>query len=199
MLKGKIAVVTGGTRGIGYAIVKKYLENGAKVILFGSRQETVDKALASLKEENPEWEVSGACPSLTDAKEVADEIQAIHRKYGKIDILVNNAGVSDSMMTIDCNPEHFQEIINLNVNAVQYHRPLRSLPSCSGWERVLPLSASPPKRLVISVRAGLARSNPLCVSSLVQSLIYIFGITSAFVSKLTRICASKSVHSLIDN
>ena len=118
MLKGKIAVVTGGTRGIGYAIVKKYLENGAKVILFGSRQETVDKALASLKEENPEWEVSGACPSLTDAKEVADEIQAIHRKYGKIDILVNNAGVSDSMMTIDCNPEHFQEIINLNVNAV---------------------------------------------------------------------------------
>ena len=118
MLKGKIAVVTGGTRGIGYAIVKKYLENGAKVILFGSRQETVDKALASLKEENPEWEVSGACPSLTDAKEVADEIQAIHRKYGKIDILVNNAGGSDSMMTIDCNPEHFQEIINLNVNAV---------------------------------------------------------------------------------
>ena len=118
MLKGKIAVVTGGTRGIGYAIVKKYLENGAKVILFGSRQETVDKALASLKEENPEWEVSGACPSLTDAKEVADEIQAIHRKYGKIDILVNNAGVSDGMMTIDCNPEHFQEIINLNVNAV---------------------------------------------------------------------------------
>ena len=118
MLKGKIAVVTGGTRGIGYAIVKKYLENGAKVILFGSRQETVDKALASLKEENPEWEVSGACPSLTDAKEVADEIQAIHRKYGKIDILVNNAGVSDIMMTIDCNPEHFQEIINLNVNAV---------------------------------------------------------------------------------
>lgn len=118
MLKGKIAVVTGGTRGIGYAIVKKYLENGAKVILFGSRQETVDKALASLKEENPEWEVSGACPSLTVAKEVADEIQAIHRKYGKIDILVNNAGVSDSMMTIDCNLEHFQEIINLNVNAV---------------------------------------------------------------------------------
>ena len=98
MLKGKIAVVTGGTRGIGYAIVKKYLENGAKVILFGSRQETVDKALASLKEENPEWEVSGACPSLTDAKEVADEIQAIHRKYGKIDILVNNAGITKDML-----------------------------------------------------------------------------------------------------
>lgn len=48
MLKDKVAVVTGGTRGIGYAIVKKYLENGAKVVLFGSRAETVEKALASL-------------------------------------------------------------------------------------------------------------------------------------------------------
>ena len=54
MLKGKVAVVTGGTRGIGYAIVKKYLENGAKVVLFGSRDETVNKALAALKEENPD-------------------------------------------------------------------------------------------------------------------------------------------------
>ena len=59
MLKGKVAVVTGGTRGIGYCIVKKYLENGAKVILFGSRKETVDKALDSLKAENAGWEVEG--------------------------------------------------------------------------------------------------------------------------------------------
>ena len=122
MLKGKIAVVTGGTRGIGYAIVKKYLENGAKVILFGSRQETVDKALASLKEENPEWEVSGACPSLTDAKEVADEIQAIHRKYGKIDILVNNAGVLESgLKPIDrFNDDDLDRIINTNEKGTMY-------------------------------------------------------------------------------
>ena len=53
MLKGKVAVVTGGTRGIGFAIVKKYLENGAKVVLFGSKAETVEKALAALKQENP--------------------------------------------------------------------------------------------------------------------------------------------------
>lgn len=51
MLQNKIAVVTGGTRGIGYAIVQKFLQNGAKVVLFGSREETVVKAVASLKEE----------------------------------------------------------------------------------------------------------------------------------------------------
>ena len=60
MLQNKIAVVTGGTRGIGYAIVQKFLQNGAKVVLFASREETVVKAVTSLKEENPDWDVSGA-------------------------------------------------------------------------------------------------------------------------------------------
>ena len=55
MLKDKVAIVTGGTRGIGYAIVHKFLQHGAKVVLFGSREETVAKAVASLKEENPDW------------------------------------------------------------------------------------------------------------------------------------------------
>ena len=94
MLKDKIAVVTGGTRGIGYAIVKKYLENGAKVILFGSRPETVEKALSSLKSENPSWPVEGFHPNLSDAKEVAKTIEGINEKYGRIDILVNNAHAS---------------------------------------------------------------------------------------------------------
>ena len=62
MLQNKIAVVTGGTRGIGYAIVQKFLQNGAKVVLFGSREETVVKAVTSLKEENPDWDVSDSTP-----------------------------------------------------------------------------------------------------------------------------------------
>lgn len=118
MLKGKVAVVTGGTRGIGYAIVKKYLENGAKVVLFGSREETVTKALASLKEENADWEVSGDYPNLKDAKAVEAAIEKVKEKYGKIDILVNNAGVSDSKPVTDYTAEHFENIIQLNVNAI---------------------------------------------------------------------------------
>ena len=118
MLKGKVAVITGGTRGIGYATVKKFLENGAKVVLFGSRQETVDKALASLKEENSEWEVSGAWPNLSDADEVAKEIELVKEKYGRIDILVNNAGISDSTKIDDYTSEKFAKIMQLNVNAI---------------------------------------------------------------------------------
>lgn len=118
MLKGKIAVITGGTRGIGYATVKKFLENGATVVLFGSRQETADKAVASLKAENQAWEVSGAWPNLLDAAEVAKEIEKIKEKYGRIDILVNNAGVSDSKPLDDYTSEHFTKIMQLNVNAI---------------------------------------------------------------------------------
>ncbi len=120
MLKGKVAVVTGGTRGIGYCIVKKYLENGAKVILFGSRKETVDKALDSLKAENAGWEVEGMYPALTNPKEVVAAIKQIKDKYGKIDILVNNAGISQSTPLCDYTPEEFNNIINLNVNALFY-------------------------------------------------------------------------------
>lgn len=118
MLNGKVAVVTGGTRGIGYATVKKFLENRAKVVLFGSRQETVDKALASLKEENSEWEVTGAWPNLSDADAVEKEIETIKKKYGKIDILVNNAGVSDSTRIEDYTSEKFAKVMQLNVNAI---------------------------------------------------------------------------------
>ena len=118
LLRGKIAVITGGTRGIGYATVKKFLENGAKVVLFGSREETVAKALASLRAENPEWEVSGAWPNLVDADEVAAEISKIRETYGRIDILINNAGISDSTPISGYTAERFAKIMQLNVDAV---------------------------------------------------------------------------------
>ncbi len=118
MLKGKVAAVTGGTRGIGYAIVKKYLENGAKVVLFGSRAETVEKALASLKAENQDWEVEGAYPDLSNAAEVAKAIEGVKEKYGRLDILVNNAGVSDSTKVDSYEEGQFEKVMALNVSAI---------------------------------------------------------------------------------
>lgn len=118
MLRDKVAVVTGGTRGIGYAIVKKYLENGAKVILFGSREETVNKALTSLEKENSSWDVSGYFPNLMNAEEVEKTINQIKEQYGRIDILVNNAGISDSTKIDDYTAEQFSKVMQLNVNAI---------------------------------------------------------------------------------
>lgn len=118
MLKGKVAIVTGGTRGIGYAVVKKFVENGAKVVLLGSRQETVDKALISLKEENASWEVSGAWPNLLDEESIAAAIENVKEQFGRIDILVNNAGISDSTPIDQYSSEQFTKVMNLNVNAI---------------------------------------------------------------------------------
>lgn len=120
LLEGKVAIVTGGTRGIGFEIVRKYLANGAKVVLFGSRQDTVDKALAKLKEENHDWEAEGMFPKLTDASEVEKAILDVKEKFGKIDILVNNAGISQSTPLYDYTPEEFDKAIDLNVKALFY-------------------------------------------------------------------------------
>lgn len=118
MLKGKVAVVTGGTRGIGYTVVKKYLENGAKVVLFGSRAETVEKALSSLKAENSDWEVEGDYPDLSDAEAVKAAIFKVKEKFGRIDILVNNAGIYDSTKVENYAEGQFEKVMQLNVNAL---------------------------------------------------------------------------------
>ena len=118
MLKGKVAVVTGGTRGIGYAIVKKFLENGASVVLWGSRQETVDRALERLRQDNPDWQVTGMAPDLGSYEEVARALDSVKKKYGKIDIMVNNAGISARESLYVYNPEDFDRIMDLNVKSV---------------------------------------------------------------------------------
>ena len=118
MLKGKTAVVTGGTRGIGFAVVKKFLENGAAVALWGSRQETVEKALEKLRAMNPDWNVTGMSPDLGSLQEVEAAMQQVKERFGRLDILVNNAGVSARESFYDYREEDFEKITDLNLNAV---------------------------------------------------------------------------------
>ena len=118
LLEGKKAVVTGGTRGIGFAVVETFLKNGASVALFGSRQETVDKALAKLKAENPDWDVIGMAPDLTDYAAVDAAMAKVTEAFGRIDILVNNAGISAREPLYQYDPAAFKNIMDLNVTAV---------------------------------------------------------------------------------
>jgi len=118
MLEKKVAIITGGTRGIGLETVKVFKENKASVILFGSREETVNKAIDMLKKEG--LEVTGYYPDLNNYKEIEKVVEEIQNQYGHIDILVNNAGISANKKIDDTTVEDFQKIMDINVNAMFY-------------------------------------------------------------------------------
>lgn len=118
LFDGKIVIITGGTRGIGYATCQEFLKEGATVILCGSRKETVDKAVASLKAENSAWQVEGIYPNLKSYDSVKAEFDRVAARYGRIDILINNAGVSASEPFTSYTEEMFDSVMDLNLKGV---------------------------------------------------------------------------------
>ena len=117
-LSGKIAIVTGGSRGIGFATVKRFVEEGATVVLCASRQETADKAVAQLKELIPEAKVEGIAPDLSDMDALQEAFAAVVEKYGRLDILVNNAGVAEMTPFENYRDEIFDKVMDLNLKAL---------------------------------------------------------------------------------
>lgn len=117
-LKEKVAIVTGGSRGIGFATVKKFLEEGATVVLTASRKETAEKAVTQVKESCPDAKVEWIWPDLSSLESVKESFAKIHEKYGRIDILVNNAGMSDSAPFTNYTEDLFEKVMDLNVKGV---------------------------------------------------------------------------------
>ena len=117
LLNGKTAVVTGGTRGIGLAIVRVFLQNGAKVALCGSRMETAEKAVTALKAENADWPVIGLAPDLTDFNAVQAAIQTACETFGGVDILVNNAGITKDGLMMRMSEAQWDAVIAVNLKS----------------------------------------------------------------------------------
>jgi 3-oxoacyl-[acyl-carrier protein] reductase/7-alpha-hydroxysteroid dehydrogenase len=117
-LKDKVAIITGGSRGIGFATADKFLQEGATVILTASSQASADKAVAQLKEKYPEAIVAGISPDLSNLESVKEAFRDATGRYGCVDILVNNAGVSESTPFMDYTEETFDKVMDLNVKGV---------------------------------------------------------------------------------
>ena len=117
-LKDKVAVITGGTRGIGYATAEAFLREGDTVIVCGSNKESADKAVASLREKFPGRTVAGIRPNLANLEDVRSIFKTVSGLYGCIDILVNNAGVSESTPFTEYTEETFDRVMDLNVKGV---------------------------------------------------------------------------------
>ncbi len=117
-LKNKVAVITGGSRGIGRATVERFLQEGATVILTASSQASADKAVASILENYPNARVEGIAPDLSSLESVTDAFRKVAEKHGRIDILVNNAGLSESTPLSGYTEEIFDKVMDLNVKGV---------------------------------------------------------------------------------
>ncbi len=117
-LKDKVAIITGGSRGIGFATAQAFLREGATVIVAASSQASADKAVAKLKEEFPNSTVGGISPNLASLESVKTAFQEAAEQYGCVDILVNNAGISASTPFTEYTEEDFNRVMDLNVKGV---------------------------------------------------------------------------------
>jgi 3-oxoacyl-[acyl-carrier protein] reductase len=116
-LNGKVAIVTGGTRGIGRSIAERLLREGASVAICGRSAESTDRAAAELK---PLGNVIGCAADVTDLGQVRDLFNAVDRQLGQLDILVNNAGEGVFRKVGEMSPEDWHRNIDLNLNGPFY-------------------------------------------------------------------------------
>ena len=118
MLKDKVAIITGGSRGIGFETAREFLRNGAKVVIFGHQEDTTASALDSLKKEFKRSKILAFNPNLASEKEISNVFEEVYKTFGKIDILINNAGVSSSTPLEKYTEEEMENIINVNIKGV---------------------------------------------------------------------------------
>ena len=117
-LQNQVAIITGGSRGIGYATAEAFVREGATVILTASSIVNAQKAAGKLKEAYPQATVEGISPDLSSLESVREAFAAVAERYGRIDILVNNAGVSESTPLTGYSEELFDKVMDLNVKGV---------------------------------------------------------------------------------
>ena len=116
-LNNRVAVVTGGAQGFGLAITERFIEAGAKVIIWDIDENAAKEAIDKVKSEN----LSHQVVDVTNFEIVNKNLGEVEKKYGKIDIFVNNAGIAGMNTTVAEYPlDEWKIVMNLNFNSVFY-------------------------------------------------------------------------------
>jgi NAD(P)-dependent dehydrogenase (short-subunit alcohol dehydrogenase family) len=139
-LDGQVAVITGGTRGIGFGMAKAFSDAGASVVLGGQSQDKGEQALKELDAgDRAIWQPCDVCVQA-DVEALVDEAVAV---FGRLDILVNNAGGSDGFALVhEMTDEAWQKALAWNLNAVFFgtRRALRHMVA-AGYGRIINISS----------------------------------------------------------
>ena len=116
-LNNRVAIVTGGAQGFGLAITERFIEAGAKVIIWDIDDNAAKEAIDKVKSEN----LSHQVVDVTNFEIVNKNLGEVDKKYGKIDIFVNNAGIAGMNTTVAEYPlDEWKKVMNLNLNSVFY-------------------------------------------------------------------------------
>ena len=116
-LNDRVAVVTGGAQGFGLAITERFIEAGAKVVIWDIDENAAKEAIDKVKSEN----LSHQVVDVTNFEIVNKNLGEVEKKYGKIDIFVNNAGIAGMNTTVAEYPlDEWKKVMNLNLNSVFY-------------------------------------------------------------------------------
>ena len=114
-LEGKVALVTGASYGIGFAIATAYAQAGATIVFNDIKQELVDKGLASYEEKG--IKAHGYVCDVTSEEQVQAMVAKIEEEVGVIDILVNNAGIIKRIPMLEMTADQFRQVIDVDLNA----------------------------------------------------------------------------------
>ena len=116
-IENRVAVVTGGAQGFGLAISERFIESGAKVVIWDIDENEAKKAMEKVKSKNLSYQIV----DVSDFNKINEKLIEIESSHGKIDIFINNAGVAGMNTTVAQYPiEEWNKVINLNLNAVFY-------------------------------------------------------------------------------
>ena len=114
-LEGKVALVTGASYGIGFALATAFARAGAKIAFNDIKQELVDKGLAAYKKEG--IDAKGYVCDVTNEEQVNELVAKIEKELGSVDILVNNAGIIKRIPRVDMSAAEFRQVIDVDLNA----------------------------------------------------------------------------------
>jgi len=116
-LSNRVAIVTGGAQGFGLAISERFIQSGAKVIIWDIDKKAAETAIKKISSENSIYQIV----DVKNFEEIKKNLDDIESNYGKIDIFINNAGIAGMNTTVAEYPlEEWNKVIDLNLNAVFY-------------------------------------------------------------------------------